>query len=60
MNMDYRAASLKYWEDTHREQDYHKDQIRVDDWLDRFVDIIVKTDRPLLDLGSEEEMIHYI
>ena len=51
MNMDYRAASLKYWEDTHREQDYAKDQIRVDDWLDRFADIIVKTDRPVLDLG---------
>lgn|GEM_PF-5506769 len=34
MNHDHRAASLQYWEETHRAQGYSRDAIRVDDWLD--------------------------
>lgn len=51
MEQDHRAASLQYWEETHRAQGYARDRIRVDDWLDRFADVIGQTDKPVLDLG---------
>ncbi|MCR4642624.1 MAG: class I SAM-dependent methyltransferase [Lachnospiraceae bacterium] len=51
METDHRAASLKYWEDSHRAQSYDRSSIRTDDWLERFEDIIKQTDKPVLDLG---------
>ncbi|MBR3518063.1 MAG: class I SAM-dependent methyltransferase [Lachnospiraceae bacterium] len=51
MDTEYRERSLQYWERTHEEQDYDRDSIRVDDWLEPFDDIIMGTTRPILDLG---------
>ena len=51
MSQDYRDGSLKYWEETHKKQNYDRDSIRVDDWLERFDEIILRTDKPVLDLG---------
>ena len=51
MCTDHRAASKKYWEDSHRSQSYDRSVIKTDDWLERFDDIIMNTDKPILDLG---------
>lgn len=45
----YRQKSLKYWDEIHK--DYDRENIKVDDWLDRFDDIIEATTKPILDLG---------
>ena len=49
--MDHREASYKYWEDSHKRQSYERGMIRIDGWLDRFEDIILKSEEPILDLG---------
>lgn len=49
MNQDYRSNSLEYWNDIHRSND--RKEIKTDDWLDRFDDIIMQTQKPILDLG---------
>ncbi len=45
----YRQKSLEYWDEIHK--DYNRENIKVDDWLDRFDDIIEATTKPILDLG---------
>ncbi len=45
----YREKSLEYWNGVHKEID--RDAIPTDDWLDLFEDIILKTGKPILDLG---------
>ena len=44
-----RENSLKYWDGLH--QNYTRSEIQLDDWLDRFVDIIADSSTPILDLG---------
>ena len=51
MDTDHRAASKKYWEESHRSQSYDRSVIKTDDWLERFDDIVMNTDKPILDLG---------
>jgi SAM-dependent methyltransferase len=51
VSKDYRENALKYWERIHEEQDYDRNSINVDNWLERFDDIINKTTLPILDLG---------
>ncbi len=51
MEGNYRENSLQYWDQIHEDQDYNRDSIKVDDWLDRFDEIISKTSLPILDLG---------
>ncbi len=49
MEPKYRENSKKYWEDVH--QSYDSTKIKVDDWLERFDDIIMASTRPIMDLG---------
>ena len=49
MTSDYRENSLKYWNEIHKDKD--RSDIKYDDWLLKFDDIITATDRPILDLG---------
>ena len=49
MDAKYRENSGKYWEDVH--QSYDSTKIKVDDWLERFDDIIMASTRPIMDLG---------
>ena len=51
MMQDYRNNSLEYWNKTHIDQGYDRASIRTDDWLERFDDIIMNTQKPILDLG---------
>ena len=51
MEGNYRENSLQYCDQIHEEQDYNRDSIKVDDWLDRFEDIIDRSSLPILDLG---------
>ena len=44
-----RQSSLDFWNDIHTQHE-HSD-IKVDDWLERFDDIISKAQLPILDLG---------
>jgi len=43
--------SLRYWNGIHEENDYKRDNIKMDDWLELFDDVIDKCDTPVLDLG---------
>ena len=45
----YRQKSLEYWDEIHK--DYDRAAIKVDDWLERFNDIIEVATKPILDLG---------
>ena len=51
MEGNYRENSLQYWDQIHEDQHYNRDAIKVDDWLDRFEDIIDRSSLPILDLG---------
>ena len=48
---DYRNNSVKYWDDVHQNQKRDRNSIRTDNWLERFDDIIMKSKKPILDLG---------
>ena len=41
--------SLLYWNDLHKE--YNREDIVIDEWLDKFLDIIDNCQTPILDLG---------
>lgn len=41
--------SINYWNDLHK--NYRLSDIKVDDWLDKFEDIILNCNTPVLDLG---------
>ena len=41
--------SLKYWDDIHNK--YERNEIKLDDWLDKFESIIKDCSTPILDLG---------
>ena len=41
--------SLLYWENLH--QKYNREDIKIDNWLDKFLEIINKCSTPILDLG---------
>lgn len=41
--------SIEYWNNVHKE--YNRDQIKFDDWLNDFNEIINKCKTPILDLG---------
>lgn len=41
--------SIEYWNEIHKS--YELDEITIDDWLERFNDIIDKTNLPIIDLG---------
>ncbi len=45
----YRDNSLKYWNETHK--DVKRSDIKTDDWLYRFDDLIEASASPILDLG---------
>ena len=49
MSQQHRNNSIKYWEQIHR--DNAREKIRTDDWLEDFDEIILKAERPILDLG---------
>ena len=49
MEQVYRQKSLEYWDNVHKE--YNRATIKVDDWLEKFDDIIMGTQKPILDLG---------
>lgn len=49
MSRIYRENSRKFWDDIHK--DYDRANIKVDDWLERFDDIIMSSSKPILDLG---------
>ena len=49
MEQVYRKKSLEYWDNVHKE--YDRATIKVDDWLEKFDDIIMGTQKPILDLG---------
>ncbi len=49
MEQVYRQKSLEYWDNVHKE--YDRATIKVDDWLEKFDDIIMGTQKPILDLG---------
>lgn len=49
MELVYRQKSLEYWDNVHK--DYDRATIKVDDWLEKFDDIIMGTQKPILDLG---------
>ena len=51
MYRKFRENSLQYWDQIHEDQHYNRDAIKVDDWLDRFEDIIDRSSFPILDLG---------
>ncbi len=51
MTPEHKTNSLKYWNETHADQNFDRDAIRVDDWLERFDDIIMSSHLPILDLG---------
>ena len=45
--------SIKYWDDMHAKLDYERDKIAVDDWLEKFEDIIVAAKLPAIDPGKQ-------
>lgn len=49
MDQIYREKSLEYWDGIHKE--YDRANIKTDDWLDKFDDIITGCRKPILDLG---------
>lgn len=49
MEQVYRQKSLEYWDNVHK--DYDRATIKVDDWLEKFDDIIMGTQKRILDLG---------
>ena len=49
MEQVFRQKSLEYWDNVHKE--YDRATIKVDDWLEKFDDIIMGTQKPILDLG---------
>lgn len=44
-----REHSLEYWDAAHK--NYERDSIKTDDWLERFDEILLAADLPILDLG---------
>ena len=49
MNSVEKDNSLLYWDNLHKE--YNREDITIDDWLDKFLDIIDDCQTPILDLG---------
>lgn len=49
MNTESRTSSLLYWDERHKH--YDRATIEVDDWLEKFDNIIEATEKPILDLG---------
>ena len=49
MTQDHRNNSLEYWNEIH--QNNNRSTIRMDNWLEDFDDIIMHSERPILDLG---------
>ena len=47
--MEERKNSVQYWDKLH--EHYERSNIKMDDWLDRFLPIIGKCSTPVLDLG---------
>lgn len=43
------SNSIEYWNSIHKK--YDREDIKYDDWLDSFLDIIEKCETPILDLG---------
>lgn len=44
-----RESSLRYWDQAHRE--YQRENIKYDDWLESFDEMIMNCKKPILDLG---------
>ena len=49
MNKEEINNSIRYWNNVYK--DFNKEQIKYDNWLDNFNDIISKCTTPILDLG---------
>lgn len=49
MSQVHRDKSYSYWNNIHKE--YNRSDIVFDNWLDKFNDLILKTQKPILDLG---------
>ena len=49
MMQDHRKNSLEYWNEIHLNN--NRSAIKTDDWLEDFDEIIMRSDRPILDLG---------
>lgn len=49
INSDENNNSLKYWENEYIE--FTKEDIKTDDWLDKFKEIILQCSTPIIDLG---------
>ncbi len=51
MTKEYRDHSLAYWNETHQMLNYERKLIKIDDWLERFEELIMETHKPIPDLG---------
>ncbi len=51
MTRDHRNKSVEYWDTIYRDRNCEHASIVTDDWLERFDDIIMATQKPILDLG---------
>ena len=49
MSQIHREKSYDYWNNIHKE--YNRSDIVFDDWLEKFDDLIMRTPKPILDLG---------
>jgi SAM-dependent methyltransferase len=49
MSQIHRERSYNYWNNIHKE--YKRSDIVFDDWLEKFDNLIMKTHKPILDLG---------
>ncbi len=49
MGFNEKEKSLEYWDNIHSK--YERNEIKLDDWLDKFETIIDSCSTPILDLG---------
>lgn len=49
MKFNEKENSLEYWDNIHSK--YERNEIKLDDWLDKFETIIDSCSTPILDLG---------
>ena len=49
MGFNEKENSLEYWDNIHSK--YERNEIKLDDWLDKFETIIDSCSTPILDLG---------
>ena len=60
MGFNEKENSLEYWDNIHSK--YERNEIKLDDWLDKFETIIDSCSTPILDLwcGSVNDSLYLI